>query len=843
MLLVVVFLVVSAVYVQHTWRFEISDSQKKAILLATALEAGLPKSAVASLDASPDDVSLGAYQEIKNNLVAFISQQNDARFAYLYAQRDGALILMVDSEPPGSADYSPPGQIYGEAPQEMQLPFQTGENMIAGPIVDRWGTWMSVLVPIRDPATDQIIAVLGVDYPAETWDDHAVTHTVQAGLVVFVTCLFILAFFHLLDRNKSMKAGQQKLTEVGVKLNESEQLFRTIFEQIPVGMAIGHTGKNTIVNQADRPGVNPMFTQITGRTQEEMETARWHDMVHPDDQAADLDEFGQFCAGQIKDSAMEKRIIKKDGSIVWINQILAPLQIADGSEMNYLSLIQDITDRKEMEKALRESERSKSVLLSHLPGMAYRCKHDLDWTMLYVSPGCVQLTGYAVDDLVDSKTLAYNDLIIPEHRGMLWDEWKQILDRKVPFRHEYQIMTKGGDRKWVLELGQGIFDENGEVEALEGIIIDISRQKLWEDQSRHMVDHDYLTGLHNRLYFETQKQLLDSQEQNLPISVIIADINGVRLINDAFGHSEGDTIIRETAKIIEECCRETDVLARTGGDEFSILMPNTSSEEAYAVLQAIQSACHRHNGTAQNHLFDISLSVGFGTRATAGDSMAHTVKTAEEYLCNRKLLSRKSSHNALLNSIMTTMFERSQETEEHAERIAVLAKRIGRRLELTQKQLDELELLSMLHDIGKIAIDDRILNKPGKLNDDEWAIMKKHPEIGYRIAMTSPDLESIADYILSHHERWDGKGYPQGLHGTEIPLLSRILAVADAFDAMTQNRVYRAALSHTQALEEILTHMGTQFDPDIARIFVESHSQTDGYPEPASQVRLLIGKS
>ena len=218
-------------------------------------------------------------------------------------------------------------------------------------------------------------------------------------------------------------------------------------------------------------------------------------------------------------------------------------------------------------------------------------------------------------------------------------------------------------------------------------------------------------------------------------------------------------------------------------------------------------------------------------------------KTAEEYLCNRKLLSRKSSHNALLNSIMTTMFERSQETEEHAERIAVLAKRIGRRLELTQKQLDELELLSMLHDIGKIAIDDRILNKPGKLNDDEWAIMKKHPEIGYRIAMTSPDLESIADYILSHHERWDGKGYPQGLHGTEIPLLSRILAVADAFDAMTQNRVYRAALSHTQALEEILTHMGTQFDPDIARIFVESHSQTDGYPEPASQVRLLIGKS
>jgi HD-GYP domain-containing protein (c-di-GMP phosphodiesterase class II) len=185
---------------------------------------------------------------------------------------------------------------------------------------------------------------------------------------------------------------------------------------------------------------------------------------------------------------------------------------------------------------------------------------------------------------------------------------------------------------------------------------------------------------------------------------------------------------------------------------------------------------------------------------------------------------------------MTTMFERSQETEEHAERIAVLAKRIGMQLDLSQKQLDELELLSMLHDIGKIAIDDRILNKPGKLDDAEWTVMKKHPEIGYRIAMTSPDLESIADFILSHHERWDGKGYPQGLQGTQIPLLSRILAVADAFDAMTQNRVYRAALSRKQALAEIMLNAGTQFDPDIARIFVDSQMQADSDAEAVCPV-------
>jgi len=128
----------------------------------------------------------------------------------------------------------------------------------------------------------------------------------------------------------------------------------------------------------------------------------------------------------------------------------------------------------------------------------------------------------------------------------------------------------------------------------------------------------------------------------------------------------------------------------------------------------------------------------------------------------------------------------------------------------------------MLHDIGKIGIDDKILNKPGKLTEEEWAIMKRHPEIGYRIARASHKLARIADYILTHHERWDGAGYPKGLKGEDIPLLSRILAVADAYDAMTEDRVYRKAMSKEQAVEEIRRNAGTQFDPLIANIFIET---------------------
>jgi HD-GYP domain-containing protein (c-di-GMP phosphodiesterase class II) len=128
----------------------------------------------------------------------------------------------------------------------------------------------------------------------------------------------------------------------------------------------------------------------------------------------------------------------------------------------------------------------------------------------------------------------------------------------------------------------------------------------------------------------------------------------------------------------------------------------------------------------------------------------------------------------------------------------------------------------MLHDIGKIGIDNSILNKPGKLSKNEWEIMKKHSEIGYRIAMSSPELEPIAEYILAHHERWDGNGYPQGLKGEEIPLLSRILAVVDSYDAMTEDRVYRKAMTHQAAIEEIKKNAGTQFDPNIAQIFIDS---------------------
>ncbi len=269
-------------------------------------------------------------------------------------------------------------------------------------------------------------------------------------------------------------------------------------------------------------------------------------------------------------------------------------------------------------------------------------------------------------------------------------------------------------------------------------------------------------------------------------------------------------------------CRENDVLARTGGNEFSILLPNTTDERAHDLLLRMNNTLEQINRVPRTPDFGLSLSIGYGTKNDTHQSLPDVMKEATDYMYSRKLLNRKSSHSSILSAVVATMYERSQETEAHALRLSEISKKIASKLSLTQKEFDELEVFALLHDIGKVGIDDRILNKPGKLTDEEWIVMRRHPEIGYRIAMASPELEVVAEYILSHHERWDGKGYPRGLSGDAIPLLSRIISVADAFDAMTEDRVYRKAMSEEDAVEEIKKNSGTQFDPVVVALFLET---------------------
>jgi diguanylate cyclase (GGDEF)-like protein/PAS domain S-box-containing protein len=476
---------------------------------------------------------------------------------------------------------------------------------------------------------------------------------------------------------------------------------------------------------------------------------------------------------------------------------------------------------KKKNRELEKNERSRSALLSQLPGMAYRCKNDKDWTMLFVSDGCHDLTGYLPESLLLNRDLSYKDMISPEHRTTLRGEWERVLTTRTQFRAEYQIVTATGEEKWVLEMGQGVYDQQGEVGALEGLIIDITEQRICGEKIQYMHDHDLLTGLHNRRFYERAKQQMAADQSLLPLSIVIADINSLKMVNGAFGYKAGDQLLSETASILRACLQTTGIAARTGGNEFRMLLPNVTGEMAQEIAERILSSCAAHNENSSES-FSINISLALGTAENGDRTIDEVESEAEQTLRQRKLINRANPHSTMLSSIMAALYACSQETEEHSRRLATLSTMVGRNLGLPRKSLDELELLALLHDVGKVGIDDRVLNKQGKLNEEEWTLMKKHPKIGYRIAMSSSALESIAPYILTHHERWDGTGYPQGLQGEEVPLLSRILAVVDAYDAMTEDRIYRQAMDKQSALAEIERNAGTQFDPQIVDIFVQN---------------------
>ena len=513
-------------------------------------------------------------------------------------------------------------------------------------------------------------------------------------------------------------------------------------------------------------------------------------------------------------------ISDSNGHTYIISWNIALIENKIGSDKNVIFSGVNITDQAKAVEALQESERSKAVFISNIPGIAYRCNFDESWTMHFISQGCLELTGYPPEDLINNSKLSYNDIICDKYKAPVWQDWIYAVENKKRYKGEYEIQTALGDRKWVLEMGQAVYSSNDDVLALEGIIIDIDDSKRRYEQILYMNDHDFVTNLYNRRYFEKAKLEYD-RYNNLPISIIVADINGLKLINDAFGHAIGDQLIVDAAEILTECLPYTAIIARTGGDEFSAILPKTSSDEITQFLDAIASKYELIIKKIVSGAVVSNISLGCSTKNSIDKDINIVEKEAEDNMYRHKLVDRESHHNSIIKSIMATMYAKSNETEEHAERLATLSTLLGEKINLPQQSIDYLKLVSMLHDIGKIGINDNILNKDGPLSDAEWKEMKKHPEIGYRIAMSSSELAPIAPFILYHHERWDGTGYPGGFSGESIPLLSRILSITDAYDAMTNDRTYRKAMSTSEAIRELEKNSGTQFDPYLTKMFIE----------------------
>jgi diguanylate cyclase (GGDEF)-like protein/PAS domain S-box-containing protein len=592
----------------------------------------------------------------------------------------------------------------------------------------------------------------------------------------------------------------------------SDKNFKIIFEKIPVGIAVIKNFKKVVY-------VNDKHMKITGMNRENYTGKTWMSLTHPEDLEKDINLFNQFKEGKINGYTLEKRYMNVDGTYIWVKLTIHPLDM-EGDDKYYIAILEDINERKLAKEELFESERNKSILLKNLPGIAYRCKFDKNWTMEFVSEGWEKLTGYKVEDLMIKKKVSFNDVIKPKYRDKIWNKWVDVVEEDKKFVYEYPIITANGEEKWVFEEGQPIYDEKGEVESLEGLIIDITERKNKEREIQYLYNHDYLTGLYNRRYLEKIKVELN-QEKYHPLSIIICDINGLKLINDAFGQEKGDEFIIKTAEALKKFAGKNVVLTRTGGDDFTFILPNTQKNQVLKIVEKIKVKFKEKAVLISGKKYSINISIGYCTKNSINTSIEKALNEAEDLMKKRKILVGRSSQNAILASIQATMFEKSQETEEHAERLIKYSQKIGEKLELSQDTIDDLVLSANLHDLGKVGIDNQLLSKEGKLTEEEWEEIKKHPEIGYRIALSSPDIAHIAEYILSHHERWDGSGYPQGLKEEDIPLLSRILSIVDAYDAMTSSRPYNVVKSKEEAIEELRKFSGSQFDPKLVEIFIQ----------------------
>jgi len=799
-----------AAYLQASYRRYESYARSEAEDLVESAKILLDQQIKGLIRHSEIDPSSPGYQALKNSLMLFRGENTQIRFAYLLAREGDRVYFLMDSEPEKSQDHMPHGEEYDGPMDSVDRAFEKRRTVVTGYEADRRGTWVSALTPVIDQG-NPIEVLLGFVYPADEWRLRLLSRLVPDVVVTVGLAVFAIALAWVL-------AERQRLARLSRRLAVDEKLFHTVFDQAPVGIAITAPGNMALGSSFGETVVNRMFRQIVGRTDAELRSLNWTDIIHPEDRPVMLEQHERLKGGEIDDFALAMRCLRPDGEVVWVNAEIVRMRTGEGDEYS-LALVEDITARRSAENALLESERSKAVLLSHLPGLAYRCRYDHEWTMEFVSEGCRALTGYDAESLLGNREISFNEIIAPEYREYLWREWAHVLPRHQNFRNEYQIITRDGQRKWVLELGQGIYD-NDSVVALEGIIIDITSQKENEARILYMSEHDPMTGLVNRRYYERIRIDMDVPE-TLPLSVAVCDIDGLHLVNDVFGVEEGDRLIVEAARLVVRCARPRDVVIRTGGDEFTLIMPSTDAAEANRMHLRIKEAVADFNARQPFGAYGMSLSVGCATRTSLSVRFTDLVKSAQENMHYHKLLESRSTHSSILSSVMATMLARSRETEAHGERMAALSRRLGESLNLEQKALDELELYAILHDIGKVGVDDRILNKPGKLDADEWEQMKKHSEIGYRIAASTPELSHVADYILCHHERWDGKGYPRGLAGEEIPLLSRLLAIVDAYDAMTEARVYRAAMTDEEALLEIERGSGTQFDPALVACFCE----------------------
>jgi diguanylate cyclase (GGDEF)-like protein/PAS domain S-box-containing protein len=431
---------------------------------------------------------------------------------------------------------------------------------------------------------------------------------------------------------------------------------------------------------------------------------------------------------------------------------------------------------------------------------------DKDENVKFMNESARDLVGYT-NDKTEGKLKDVLKLLDPKTR-----EEVQVLDLK----EKSEKILIGSHEKECITLCQvtSIPKRNKGKMGYVVSISDISQEKKLKKDIHYLTFHDQLTTIHNRTYFEEEINKYNESEY-LPVSIIMSDLNGLKLTNDVFGHQAGDELIKKAAQVLKKSCRASDLLARIGGDEFIIVLPNTDKKIAEKIATRIMKFCSEENAVFGK----LNMAMGTATKDNSEQDIFYAINEADKSMYSNKFSESKKYREDILLFIKNKLKENSCSNDENNLDTLNTLLEMGKQMDLSYKELDQISLYAEIGDVGMISISEDIKKKATKLNDKEWDIVKKHTEAGYKIATAIQKFTPVADYVLSHHERWDGTGYPQKLKGEEIPVISRMISIVEAYEAMINKRNYRETMTREEAIIEISKCSGTQFDPSLVEIF------------------------
>ncbi len=627
------------------------------------------------------------------------------------------------------------------------------------------------------------------------------------------------------DQNENV-IGLQGITRDITERKQAEDkllALKTFYENI-----VQNINEGVIIfnNSGESTFTNPSLLQMIGRDADQFLGRHWTLLVPPQYHQVVEEANARRSAG-VSDR-YEIEIKHKNGSLIPVQVSGSPFYDSKTGEMvGTLAVLTDISERKKNEEALKESEMRSRALIGAIPDMLFRFNREgvyleaviKDETMLHPSA----YSHYQQNGFI-GKSMA-EVLPAPIVKKLIAGIEKTLASGEIQV-FEYSYKTENYERHLEARMAP-----IGTIEVVS-IVRDITDKKKQDIKLQYISFHDQLTGLYNRRYYKNELKRLDSSRDH-PIAVISADIDGVKLVNDTFGHSEGDKYIRACAKLLKDTLRSSDILARVGGDEFAIILPRFTRERGQQLMERIEYQIEDYNRKKNSDL-PLSISIGLAVSESSEQSLEETYKKADRAMYADKLKRSKKAQHVIVTLLLTALYKRSELFEGEREHVQALCLQLGRALSLDSKQMTDLELLSRVYDLGKVSLPDHVvhcnlLHKSEELTEAEREAIYRHPETGYRIASSSPELAAIAELILKHHENWDGSGYPLGLKREEIPIECRIVAIAIAYSAMTNPRPYAETLDKNDALAELQRCAGTQFDPELVKMIKKTIANESGY--------------